>query len=712
MTISHFLESFARQCLLVCCATLAYPAYCLPAAPDTKAAKAAKDAQDRMVQSITSHNPKDVHSHSSNGFLKFVACKKGVSLSISMDARQAANSAALADDFMNQFGPAFGVDGSNTANTLAHELPHNEGKVLRIRQSWNGIPIFGSEIVIDVTVDNKLRSAIATAATTTELTHLTQSAPTLLAPEATQRAIEDYFTRKGALPQAQESSATLALPFLDCDSTLVVFVPSLLKLNGVPALAWEIDLRGIDVRYFVDAVSGEVLLSYPLRYDLHRDVYNDNDTMQNAPWLPYPDALGTLERSEGDPASEIEAVNKTYDWLGNAEAFFHDRYGRDSFDGNGTPITASVNYCYLLEMGSAGLLYCVLNPSVCCPWKGAGYEPATTTDPVHGDFFLFGDGIISEDVIAHEYTHAISTYICDLVYAQQSGGICESLSDIFGENIELQNNPGDPADKWLIGEDTPYGATGCGAIRNMKYPTHCYAGIDKASDFVIGMEPHRTSGVVSKLCYLISDGDTFNEITVAPLSSDNAVSRGKAVDLFYEAMCLLPTASDFDCLYYALTYSAEQLGFSETQRQSLEDACQAVEIAPEASFVIKGVSARPLARFTLTGDLIMYAGTVHPLSQDLESSGPAFIVKNSDNNLLLLPFDSGELYIAGKLYTNASGFTEPDTALKIVSGDSLLAYVPAAPYADPALEPESPHTVPAGSVILVGDVSCRNVNNH
>ena len=171
-----------------------------------------------------------------------------------------------------------------------------------------------------------------------------------------------------------------------------------------------------------------------------------------------------------------------------------------------------------------------------------------------------------------------------------------------------------------------------------------------------------------------------------------------------------------------MAYSDEQaraaqrgdLDFSDTQKLSLEDACEAVEITPDSpSFVIRaGTTGQPLARFTNAGDLIMYAGTVHSLTSggNLTASGTAFIVKDADNNLVRLPYDTGEMYIAGKFYFNKSVFTEPAVALKVKFDESLVAFITGAPYTDSVLEPGGAHTVPAGSIILKGNQIFRNVD--
>ncbi|HLT61902.1 MAG TPA: hypothetical protein VK020_11955, partial [Microlunatus sp.] len=53
---------------------------------------------------------------------------------------------------------------------------------------------------------------------------------------------------------------------------------------------------------------------------------------------------GVLVRSEGDPAVDDPAVNEAYDGLGVTWQLLSDAFGRDSLDGAGLPLLATVHY--------------------------------------------------------------------------------------------------------------------------------------------------------------------------------------------------------------------------------------------------------------------------------------------------------------------------------------------------------------------------------
>ena len=95
-----------------------------------------------------------------------------------------------------------------------------------------------------------------------------------------------------------------------------------------------------------------------------------------------------------------------------------------------------------------------------CPYENAFWDGAQM---VYGDGFATAD-----DVVGHELTHGVTEFSSHLFYYQQSGAINESMSDVFGEYIDLVNGAGTdtPAVRWLMGEDIP----GFGAIRDMENP--------------------------------------------------------------------------------------------------------------------------------------------------------------------------------------------------------------------------------------------------
>jgi hypothetical protein len=319
-------------------------------------------------------------------------------------------------------------------------------------------------------------------------------------------------------------------------------------------LAWFVEVRASDVRDFVwiDAQTGALLLAIDqLTHALDREVYDAGNTTVRP---------GTLERSEGEAPTGDAEVDDAYEFVGSAYDYFSAVHARDSYDGNGATIVASIRACY------AGLP---------CPAPNASWD---------GTQLAFGDGFpAADDVVAHELTHAVTEHTAHLYYYMQSGALNESYSDIFGETIDLLNGAGDDSAgvRWELGEDLPGGPT-----RDLMDPT-AFGHPGKMSDaeffcgdslFADGGGVHVNSGVPNHAFALMVDGGTYNSIVVTGLG----LSRAGAIQ--YRALNhYLLSASDFEDNANALEQACADLvgtlGISLSDCGGVADALGAVEMA-------------------------------------------------------------------------------------------------------------------------------------
>ena len=53
---------------------------------------------------------------------------------------------------------------------------------------------------------------------------------------------------------------------------------------------------------------------------------------------------GVLVRKEGEPATGDPAADEAYDGLGHTHRLYAEAFGRNSIDGNGLPLDATVHY--------------------------------------------------------------------------------------------------------------------------------------------------------------------------------------------------------------------------------------------------------------------------------------------------------------------------------------------------------------------------------
>ncbi|MFJ3229837.1 M4 family metallopeptidase [Streptomyces sp. NPDC086787] len=186
----------------------------------------------------------------------------------------------------------------------------------------------------------------------------------------------------------------------------------------------------------------------------HRTIY---DARHNT------DLPGDNVREEGADTSGDATVNRAYDGLGATFDLYLKAYGRDSIDGAGLPLDATVHYDR--DYNNAF-------------WNG---EQMVFGD---GDGEIFLDFTLPIDVIGHELTHGVTQYTANLAYFGQSGALNESLSDVFGSLIK-QYSLGQTADEadWLIGAGLLAPSVTGTALRSMKAPGTAY------DDDVLGKDP-------------------------------------------------------------------------------------------------------------------------------------------------------------------------------------------------------------------------------
>lgn len=176
---------------------------------------------------------------------------------------------------------------------------------------------------------------------------------------------------------------------------------------------------------------------------------------------------GSLVRKEGASSTGDPASDEAYDGLGHTHRLYADAFGRNSIDGKGLPLDATVHY-------------------------GRRYDNAFWD----GHQMVFGDGdgqvfdrfTKSLSVIGHELTHGVTQYSAGLAYRNQAGALNESISDVFGALVEQYAKQQSTAEaSWLIGEGLFTDQVQGAALRSMKAPGTAY------DDDVLGKDPQPDS---------------------------------------------------------------------------------------------------------------------------------------------------------------------------------------------------------------------------
>ena len=188
------------------------------------------------------------------------------------------------------------------------------------------------------------------------------------------------------------------------------------------------------------------------------------------------------------PQSSSDAtVKRTFKNTGDVAKFFKQEFGRNSLDGQGMDLISSVHF---------GNNY---NNAF---WNG---QQMTYGD---GDGNIFVDFTRGNDVIAHELTHGLTQFTSQFVYSNESGGLNESMSDVFGSMFrQWQANQTVAQADWLIGADImgpAAKARGFKCLRDMAKPDAKHALAPQPwhfSNYVPGMGPHTCSGIPNNAFY-------------------------------------------------------------------------------------------------------------------------------------------------------------------------------------------------------------------
>ena len=176
---------------------------------------------------------------------------------------------------------------------------------------------------------------------------------------------------------------------------------------------------------------------------------------------------GRLVRAEGEEPTGDASADEAYDGLGATWELFDQAFDRDSLDGEGLGLVATVHY---------GQDF--LNAF----WDG---QQMIFGD---GDGIRFASFTGAVDVIGHELTHGVVQYTAGLIYVAQPGALHESIADCFGAMVKQRVLGQEAAEAdWLIGQGVFTAAVQGEALRSMKAPGTAY------DDPVLGKDPQPDS---------------------------------------------------------------------------------------------------------------------------------------------------------------------------------------------------------------------------
>lgn len=226
------------------------------------------------------------------------------------------------------------------------------------------------------------------------------------------------------------------------------------------------------------------------------------------------------------------------------------------------------------------------------------------------------------DTTGHEFTHSVTDHRIGWgqLYCGETGALNESFSDIFAKFAEWAWNGRQLSDpkRWIYGgsrdmahpERLPQKISrqivnGQEVYNYWLAPSYYLQGVSGGyqipreyagrKDIVGGGwytgkgdngGVHLNNGVIARLCYLLCEGETFNRddgrsFDVKPIGFARTEELFGA--LLFGQRRYLPSACNMYAFYNGITLAAQDLGFSQDERDRLLVACDAINIVPKQS---------------------------------------------------------------------------------------------------------------------------------
>lgn len=484
---------------------------------------------------------------------------------------------ATAKDFLRTNRMLFGLEDPDRELTLKKKQQDALNRThLRFEQSYKGVPIWPSELLVHLDPDGNVDRANGSPIRTPKQVSTTP----IVDKERAKRLARE------ALDAPEDAEAT--------DPILIIYTSD----DQPPKLAWKLEVPlglAADWLVVIDAHSGTVLTKFNQVTDASvpaSGVDLFGVTREISAWeengvyylidasKPMFDGSQSPVQNFGTPGAiyVVDAANTPadpytqkpdLDWvrafdsplfdlpdavsamhsLSAVYSYYLDYHGRNSIDGQGGPIVAVVRV-------------------------GFNYPNAFKLD----ERLYFGDGDTYSgalDVVAHELTHAVIGKSSRLVYQNQSGALNEAFSDIFGEMVEART---DGAPDWLMGTqlDSP--------SRSLQDPS-LFGQPSTMSEFIEPDDPllenyvgrdnggvHINSGIINHAYYLLAEG------------LPGAIGIADAEQIFYRALTehLIRDAKFIDARRACIAAAEELFGAGSTQAAKVGEAFDAVEIFDDA----------------------------------------------------------------------------------------------------------------------------------
>lgn len=404
---------------------------------------------------------------------------------------------------------------------------------VKVRQTVGGVPVFESEAILHLGPQGELQQVTDSFLQDVRV----ETDPLWTASEALSLAEVAWFGSEGWTTDPGQAALRI------------------LRHDGQDHLAWQVDLRHLDdtpslPRVFIDARDGTFVWGYE---NLQSETCTGSTNVYGAAseacrlvggvyFLEDEERLlATYLYGSDLPVQSDTSAFSTTDWktvtameahhgLRATWDYWETAFGRMGLDGLGGPGAISDH----------GLDFIAVFTSYGTNYVNAYYDSST-------DYLVFGDGdgvdsgpLTVVDIVGHEATHSVTEHTADLTYSGESGGLNESMSDVFGEMIQ-RYAMGEPAQPWRCAEETWTPGVEGDALRFMDDPADDGISKDFWDSSAGSVDVHYSSGIGNLAFTLLSEGGSHPR-----LKSDvdvSAIGPELAAEIWYLALTAYMTAS-------------------------------------------------------------------------------------------------------------------------------------------------------------------------
>jgi len=279
-------------------------------------------------------------------------------------------------------------------------------------------------------------------------------------------------------------------------------------------------------------------------------------------------------------------------YVGYTYDYYFARFNRRGVDGRNRSVRSLIHPARRQDVGTDYIQRVYDSAEWCypCGADGQGY-------------MLFGEGLpfpfvdsngqrvnflaAGFDVVAHELSHAVTTYSADLLYQNESGSLNESFSDVMAVGAEyylVESGRSQRTADYLIGEDVwtpgvPGSQTGIRSLSNPQQfgqPDHYSRRLIGTADFGY---VHYNSGISNHAFFLAIEGGT-NRTSGLSVQGVGGTNRQQIERIFYRGFTnyLTQTATFAQARQATLRAASELYGDSSAAFRAVQQAWTAVGV--------------------------------------------------------------------------------------------------------------------------------------